>query len=104
MTTADLDFACDTRSGSAAPVACPNGKTVVFQGDGNGMDTPQIVQRKVFTRRDVASLAEVEERLLRFQERYAQIAQPFQWRFTRQDLTAVLAKLDAGPTTIPLAA
>jgi hypothetical protein len=104
MTTADLDFACETLSGSAAPVACPNRKTVVFQGDGSGMHAPQIVQRKVFTRRDLASLAGVKERLLRFQERYAQIAQPFQWRFTRQDLTAVLAQLDAGPTTIPLAA
>lgn len=63
-----------------------------------------IVQRKVLTPNDFASLAEVEERLLRFQERYEQIAQPFQWRFTRQDLAALLAKLDTGPTVLALAA
>jgi hypothetical protein len=63
-----------------------------------------IVQRKVLTPNDFASLAEVEERLLRFQERYEQIAQPFQWKFTRQDLTALLAKLDTEAASLPLAA
>ncbi len=63
-----------------------------------------IVQRKVLTPNDFVSLAAVEERLLRFQERYAQIAQPFQWKFTRQDLAALLAKLTAARVSIPLAA
>ena len=63
-----------------------------------------IVQRKVLTPNDFASLAEVEERLLRFQERYEQIAQPFQCKFTRQDLTALLAKLETGTASLPLAA
>jgi hypothetical protein len=63
-----------------------------------------IVQRKVLTPNDFASLAEVEERRLRFQERYEQIAQPFQWKFTRQDLTALLAKLETGTASLPLAA
>ncbi len=63
-----------------------------------------IVQRKVLTPNDFASLAEVEERLLRFQERYEQMAQPFQWKFTRQDLTALLAKLEAQRASLPLAA
>jgi hypothetical protein len=31
--------------------------------------------------------------LLAFQEHYAQVATPFQWTFTRDDLTALLAKL-----------
>jgi len=54
-----------------------------------------IVQRKVLTPNDFASLAEVEDRLLRFQDHYAQAATPFQWTFTRQDLAALLAKLAA---------
>jgi hypothetical protein len=53
-----------------------------------------IVQRKVLTPNDFASLAEVEDRLLRFQERYVRAA-PFQWTFTRQDLAALLVKLAA---------
>ena len=35
------------------------------------------------------------DRLLAFQARYERTAQPFQWRFTRADLAAVLAKLKA---------
>ena len=54
-----------------------------------------IVQRKVLTPNDFASLAEVEDRLLRFQDHYAQAATPFQCTFTRQDLAALLAKLAA---------
>ncbi len=63
-----------------------------------------IVQRKVLTPNDFGSLADIEERLLRFQERYEQIAQPFQWKFTRQDLTTLLAKLEARTASLPLAA
>ena len=54
-----------------------------------------IVQRKVLTPNDFASLAEVEDRLLRFQDHYERAAVPFQWTFTRQDLAALLAKLAA---------
>jgi DDE superfamily endonuclease len=54
-----------------------------------------IVQRKVLTPNDFASLAEVEDRLFRFQDHYARAAAPFQWTFTRQDLAALLAKLAA---------
>lgn len=53
-----------------------------------------IGQRKVLTPNDVASLAEVEHRLLAFQERYERIATPFEWKFSRKDLTRVLARLD----------
>jgi len=37
-----------------------------------------IVQRKVLTPNDFASLAEVEDRLLRFQDHYERAAAPFQ--------------------------
>jgi hypothetical protein len=40
-------------------------------------------------------LRELEDRLLAFQRRYEQTAEPFQWTFTRADLTALLAKLKA---------
>jgi hypothetical protein len=50
-----------------------------------------IVQRKVLTPNDFASLAAVRERLLQFQARYEQTARPFQWTFTRRDLVALLA-------------
>ncbi len=63
-----------------------------------------IVQRKVLTPNDFASLAAVEDRLLRFQERYEEMAQPFQWKFTRQDLTALLAKLQSRKGSFPTAA
>ena len=52
-----------------------------------------IVQRKGLTPNDFTSLAEVEERLLRFQEHYEQIATPFEWKFTRADLDALLKRL-----------
>lgn len=42
---------------------------------------------------DFQSVAEIEDRLLRFQEHYEQIAQPFQWTFTRQNLLKLMAKL-----------
>jgi hypothetical protein len=53
-----------------------------------------IVQRKVLTPNDFDSLADVENRLLRFQDHYQAIAQPFEWKFTRRDLRELLAKLE----------
>lgn len=52
-----------------------------------------IVQRKALTPNDFGSLDELSERLLAFQDRYAEIARPFQWTFTRTDLEQVLAKI-----------
>jgi hypothetical protein len=56
-----------------------------------------VVQRKVLTPNDLTDLAEVEARLLAFQDHYEQIATPFEWKFTRADLRRVLdrtAELD----------
>jgi hypothetical protein len=52
-----------------------------------------VVQRKVLTPNDFHSLDEVEDRLLRFQSYYSEAAQPFKWKFTRQDLDTLLSKL-----------
>ncbi len=56
-----------------------------------------VVQRKVLTPNDFHSLAEVEDRLLAFQDRYEQAAKPFEWTFTRADLHKLLARLDQKP-------
>jgi hypothetical protein len=56
-----------------------------------------VVQRKVLTPNDFASLAAVKDRLLRFQVRYTRVAKPFQWTFTRRDLAVLLAKLARRP-------
>ena len=52
-----------------------------------------VVQRKVLTPNNLASLAELEDRLLQFQDYYEKIAQPFQWKFTRRDLANLMSKL-----------
>jgi hypothetical protein len=53
-----------------------------------------IVQRKVVTPNDFESLAAVEDRLLAFQRYYEGLARPFEWTFTRRDLTELLEKLE----------
>lgn len=55
-----------------------------------------VVQRKVLTPNDLGSLPELEERLLRFQDRYQEFAKPFHWTFTRKNLAALMAQLDSG--------
>jgi len=54
-----------------------------------------IIQRKVLTPNDFTSLAEVEDRLLRFQSHYEQIATPCRWPSSRQDLAVRLEKIQA---------
>lgn len=63
-----------------------------------------IVQRKALTPNDFHSLEEVEERLLAFQNYYESIARPFEWRFTKDDLAALIRKLDGHPTALAAAA
>ena len=57
-----------------------------------------IIQRKVIKPADFADLAALADRLCRFEDRYNQSAQPFDWRFTRHDLIDMLARLDAHRT------
>lgn len=54
-----------------------------------------VLQRKALTPNDFRSLSELEQRLLGFQKHYQQVAQPFQWRFTRRDLRRLISKLNA---------
>jgi len=52
-----------------------------------------IIQRKVLTPNDFVSLDEVEQRLLAFERYYEAAAEPFEWRFTRQDLADLMKRL-----------
>jgi DDE superfamily endonuclease len=63
-----------------------------------------IVQRKVLQPNDFTDLAAVEQRLLAFGRHYEQVAHPFEWKFTRDDLDRLLQRLDAPNQTATLAA
>jgi len=52
-----------------------------------------VIQHKVLTPNDFADLAEVESRLLAFEQRYEATAAPFEWKFTRADLAKMMKRL-----------
>ncbi len=51
-----------------------------------------ILQRKALTPADFSSQDAVADRILGFQQHYQAVARPFEWRFTRQDLTRLLTR------------
>ena len=53
-----------------------------------------IIQRKVLTPNHFDCTDAVADRLLRFQSRYEAVAKPFNWKFTRAELTAFMEKLN----------
>lgn len=63
-----------------------------------------IVQRKALTPNDFDSLADVEDRVLAFQRYYESMATPFDWRFTREDLHALLVKVQPAAAALRPAA
>ena len=52
-----------------------------------------IVQRKVLTPNDFPCLEAVAERLANFERHFESIARPFEWKFTRNDLNALIARM-----------
>ena len=52
-----------------------------------------ILQRKVLSPNDFTGLDVLAERLLDFQYYWEAVAKPFQWKFTRRDLAALLSEL-----------
>jgi len=56
-----------------------------------------VIQRKVLTPNDFASLQEVSRRLLAFQDLYERAAKPFEWKFTRANLQDLMHRLDHKP-------
>lgn len=69
-----------------------------------------ILQRKLLQPNDFADLASLERAILDFERYYAEIAEPFEWRFTRTDLNRLLSRIAseetiaARPAPLPLAA
>ena len=57
-----------------------------------------IIQRKVVKPADFADLTVLAGRLERFEHRYNDTAHPFDWRFTRSDLAAMMQRLDTHQT------
>ena len=64
-----------------------------------------IIQRKVLTPNDFQNLETVADRLEKFERHYENIAKPFEWKFTKDDLSKLLQRLqpELNPT-IKLAA
>jgi hypothetical protein len=56
--------------------------------------TSLLSRGRYLTPNDFKSLNELEQRLLAFQQRCEETASPFQWTFTRKDLTTLLAKIE----------
>jgi hypothetical protein len=55
-----------------------------------------IFVRKAYRPDDFSSFEALEARILGFQDHYQQVARPFQWKFTRDDLSRLMARLE-GP-------
>jgi hypothetical protein len=62
-----------------------------------------VVQGKVVTPNDFYDLTDVENRLTAFQDLYNAAARPFNWKFTTEDLNALLARIAAHERKSPLA-
>jgi hypothetical protein len=52
-----------------------------------------IIQKKVVSPNDFASLDQLSNTLLAFTSRYNQNARPFNWKFTASDLAALLRRI-----------
>ena len=60
-----------------------------------------VVQRKVVSPNDFFDTGAIAERLAAFEQRYNVVAMPFDWRFTRDDLDDLLARIAAHEPTVP---
>ena len=63
-----------------------------------------IIQRKVLTPNDFPTLEAVADRLQRFERHYEAIAKPFEWKFTRNDLSELMQRLNRSSQATSLAA
>jgi hypothetical protein len=61
-----------------------------------------VVQRKVVTPNDFYDLADVQNRLMAFQDLYSAAARPFNWEYTTKDLNALLARIATHEQNSPL--
>ena len=65
-----------------------------------------IIQKKVISPNDFASLSDLSSTLLAFTDRYNQTARPFNWNYTAKDLARLLGRINAPqqPASLPQAA
>jgi transposase len=79
--------------------AWPNGTLVHLPVHASWLNQIEIVfsviQRKVIKPADFADLDALAQRLTDFEPRYNATARPFDWRFSRADLTDLLRRIDA---------
>jgi hypothetical protein len=73
----------------------PRGRAIRPTGGADAEIYFSVVQRKVISPNDFRDLSDVESRLLDFQQHYEQIATPFEWKFTKNDLNALLERTAA---------
>jgi len=79
--------------------AWPNAVLVHLPVHASWLDQTEIffsvIQRKVLTPNDFTDLDQIRDRLAAFETRYNAIARPFDWKFTRTDLSDLLLRIDA---------
>ncbi len=83
--------------------AWPNAQLIHLPAHASWLDQAEIyfsvVQRKVLTPNDFADLDQIRSSLAAFEARYSAIARPFNWKFTRTDLSDLLRRIDARDKT-----
>ena len=81
----------------AERAADPPARARILAGPGGNLFS--VVQRKVLTPNDFTDLDQLRDRLAAFEARYNAIARPFDWKFTRADLSDLLRRIDAHDKT-----
>jgi transposase len=79
--------------------AWPNAQLIHLPAHASWLDQAEIyfsvAQRKALTPNDFTDLDQIRDRLAAFETRYNAIARPFDWKFTRTDLSDLLRRIDA---------
>jgi transposase len=85
--------------------AWPNAHLIHLPVHASWLDQAEIyfsvVQRKVINPNDFTDLGQIRDRLAAFEIRYNAVAKPFNWKFTRTDLSDLLHRIDAHDQTQP---
>ena len=106
MTTAPPTAAANRSSGSSAAGRTSSSSTCPWHASWlNQVEIYfSIVQRKVLQPNDFENLGEVARTLNAFERHWRSVAEPFDWRFTRQDLEKLTERLAAHEPPLRLAA
>jgi hypothetical protein len=77
--------------------ACPNAQMVHLPVHASWLNQVEVyfsvIQRKLLTPDDFEGLDELAAQILAFEKHYNSTARPFGWRFTRTDLSNLLARI-----------